>query len=301
MRVGAAAARGRAARRRWSPRRARYDPIQHPVAAKRRRDLVLLRMLEQGYLTRAHLREAQGRAAADPRRPDAPRRRTRSTRTSPPGSSSRSSTSSAAASRAPSGRSRAGCRSRRRSTRGCRTPPQKRDQATGCRTGPGPRAVARGDLQQGRQVRAMVGGDNYGDRAVQPRHPGPAPARLLVQAVRARRGAASRASRPQSTWASKKQTYILKGGEKFTVNNYDDAYAGRDARSRTRRRSPTTPSSPRSAGKVGTQEGRQARAPDGHPHAGLAPTSRSRSAACARASRRSTWRTPTRPSPAAAS
>ena len=29
-----------------------YDPIQHPVAAKRRRDLVLLRMLEQGYLTR---------------------------------------------------------------------------------------------------------------------------------------------------------------------------------------------------------------------------------------------------------
>ena len=30
-----------------------YDPVQHPVAAKRRRDLVLLRMFEQGYLTRA--------------------------------------------------------------------------------------------------------------------------------------------------------------------------------------------------------------------------------------------------------
>src|SRR4051794_42220 len=29
-----------------------YDPIQHPAAARRRRDLVLLRMLEQGYLTR---------------------------------------------------------------------------------------------------------------------------------------------------------------------------------------------------------------------------------------------------------
>src|SRR3954451_23606653 len=28
-----------------------YDPVQHPVAAKRRRDLVLLRMLQQGFLT----------------------------------------------------------------------------------------------------------------------------------------------------------------------------------------------------------------------------------------------------------
>src|SRR4051812_43108890 len=30
-----------------------YDPVQHPQAAKHRRDLVLLRMLEQGYLTRS--------------------------------------------------------------------------------------------------------------------------------------------------------------------------------------------------------------------------------------------------------
>jgi penicillin-binding protein 1A len=31
---------------------------------------------------------------------------------------------------------------------------------------------------------------------------------------------------PDSTWESKKRTYILKGGERFTVNNYNDAYAG---------------------------------------------------------------------------
>ena len=36
-----------------------YDPIQHPVAAKRRRDLVLLRMFEQGYLTPSDLRRAR--------------------------------------------------------------------------------------------------------------------------------------------------------------------------------------------------------------------------------------------------
>jgi penicillin-binding protein 1A len=30
----------------------------------------------------------------------------------------------------------------------------------------------------------------------------------------------------ESTWESSKKTYILKGGERFTVNNYEDAYAG---------------------------------------------------------------------------
>ena len=45
-----------------------YDPIQHPVAAKRRRDLVLLRMLEQGYL--------DARRCTRPRRPSRCRRAT---------------------------------------------------------------------------------------------------------------------------------------------------------------------------------------------------------------------------------
>ena len=45
-------------------------------------------------------------------------------------------------------------------------------------------------------------------------------------------------------------------------------------RSPARRPSPTTRSSPRSGIKVGHRSDRQARAPDGHPHAGLAPTRR---------------------------
>ena len=74
------------------------------------------------------------------------------------------------------------------------TAAQKRDQGLAARTRPA-RGVARGDLQQGRH------GARDGRRrrlryvaAVQPRHPGPAPARLRVQAVRARRGAEARAS-----------------------------------------------------------------------------------------------------------
>ena len=45
-----------------------YDPVQHPVASKKRRDLVLLRMFEQGYITRA-LYES-GKAEALPTRDD---------------------------------------------------------------------------------------------------------------------------------------------------------------------------------------------------------------------------------------
>ena len=72
VRLGPAAARGRAAGRRWSPRRARIDPTQHPVAAKRRRDLVLLRMYEQGYLTRAIYESEKAEPLPDARRPDLP-------------------------------------------------------------------------------------------------------------------------------------------------------------------------------------------------------------------------------------
>ena len=74
-------------------------------------------------------------------------------------------------------------------------------------------------------VRAMVGGDNYGttpfNLATQgQRQPGSAfKPFVLAEALRQNIS-------PQSTWESKKLTYILKGGERFTVNNYEDAYAG---------------------------------------------------------------------------
>ena len=44
-----------------------YDPVQHPVAAQKRRDLVLLRMYEQGYLTRSIYDERAGAGHPDAR------------------------------------------------------------------------------------------------------------------------------------------------------------------------------------------------------------------------------------------
>ena len=74
-------------------------------------------------------------------------------------------------------------------------------------------------------VRAMVGGDNYSttpfNLATQgQRQPGSAfKPFVLAEALRQNVS-------PESTWTSAKRTYILKGGERFTVNNYEDAYAG---------------------------------------------------------------------------
>jgi penicillin-binding protein 1A len=74
-------------------------------------------------------------------------------------------------------------------------------------------------------VRAMYGGDNYGvapfNLATQgQRQPGSAfKPFVLAEALR-------KHISPQSQWSSKKLTYILKGGERFTVNNYEDAYVG---------------------------------------------------------------------------
>ena len=151
VRLGAAAARGRAARRRWSPRRARTTRPSIPSRAKRRRDLVLLRMSEQGYLTRAHLRRA--------RRPS--RCPTRDDLTLPEGGHGvpvlhllDQAAGRRPARRRPAGRA-AGVRgraaaSRRRSTRACR-PPRRRRSTRGCRASSRPARLAGRDLQQGRR------------------------------------------------------------------------------------------------------------------------------------------------------
>ena len=138
-----------------------FDPIQHPVAAKRRRDLVLLRMTEQGYLTRGALRRAR-RPSRCPRATTSPSpRRTRTTRTSPPGSSSRSSTTSAAASRARSWRSRAACEVKTTIDSRLQTRGQKAIDAW-LPNKSGPRASLVAISNKDGAVRAMIGGDNYG-------------------------------------------------------------------------------------------------------------------------------------------
>ena len=72
-RRAADARRGRDAGRRSSPRRAAFDPVAHPAAAKRRRDLVLKAMLDQGYITPSRVpRRRSLRAIPARRRPTPP-------------------------------------------------------------------------------------------------------------------------------------------------------------------------------------------------------------------------------------
>jgi penicillin-binding protein 1A len=53
-----------------------YDPANHPLAAKERRDVVLLQMLEQGYLTRPVYSESVRQALPAPREVQAPQEQT---------------------------------------------------------------------------------------------------------------------------------------------------------------------------------------------------------------------------------
>ena len=89
----------------------------------------------------------------------------------------------------------------------------------------GPRASLVAIHNKTGEVRAMVGGDNYAETpfnlATQgQRQPGSA-FKPFVLAEALRQGVS-----PGSTWSSKKKVFKLKGGERFEVNNYEDAYAG---------------------------------------------------------------------------
>ena len=138
----------------WSPRPSALRPGRAPRGrAQARRDLVLQRMLEQGYLTRAQYDDA---TRAEPL-PDAaatcsrPSEDTRATRTSRPGSSSRSSTASAAARRARAGVRGRPARSRRRSTASCRTAGRGARSTHWLPNRDGPARGARRDRQQDRR------------------------------------------------------------------------------------------------------------------------------------------------------
>ena len=113
----------------------------------------------------------------------------------------------------------------------------------------------------------MVGGDNYNATPVQPRDPGPAPARLRVQAVRARRGAQA-GHLPRLHLGVGEADLHPQGrralhGEQLQrrVRRRDHAAGGHDVLRQRGLRAGRHAGRPR--------EGRQARPPDGHPHAGL--------------------------------
>lgn len=200
-----------------------YDPVQHPVAARKRRDLVLLRMYEQGYIPRDVYES--GKAQDVPTGLDL---------TFPKEDTDFPYFTSWIKQQVVDqlGGGQQGARlafdGGLQVTTTIDSKLQRAAESAIEEWLPnenGPRASLVAISNKDGMVRAMVGGDDYGttpfNLATQgQRQPGSAfKPFVLAEAL-------DRGISPGSTWASKKLTYVLKGGERFTVNNYDDAYAG---------------------------------------------------------------------------
>ncbi|WP_028058210.1 transglycosylase domain-containing protein [Candidatus Solirubrobacter pratensis] len=199
------------------------DPIAHPVAAKRRRDVVLLRMLQQGYITRPQYDDAI--------RAQLP---TRDKLSFPVEDTDYPYFTSWVKQQVVDqlGGGQQGAQKAFGGGLKVKTTIDTRLQSAAeaaikqwLPAPDGPRAALVAIHNEDGEVRAMVGGDDYPDApfnlATQgQRQPGSSFKPFVL--ARALEDGIS----PQSTWESKKKTYVLKGGERFTVNNYNDAYAG---------------------------------------------------------------------------
>src|SRR4051812_24359731 len=200
-----------------------WDPAQHPVAAKRRRDTVLQNMLGQGYITREQYEQAV--ATKVPESGDL---------TFPVGNSDYPYFTSWVKQQVVDqlGGGQQGAQKAFGSGLEIHTTIDTRLQKAAEKAinaslpnPEGPRASLVAIHNSDGEVRAMVGGDIYATHpfnlATQgQRQPGSSFKPFVL--ARALEDKIS----PDSTWESKKRTYILKGGERFTVNNYNDAYSG---------------------------------------------------------------------------
>ena len=200
-----------------------YDPIAHPEAAQRRRDIVLAKMLEQGYLTRVEYERGL-------REPVPSRNMIR-----PPQAQAASKSSAYFATWVRQQViERYGARQallgglRVQTTIDLGIQRRAEDAIANWLGNPpwGPNASLVAIDNKTGEVRAMVGGTDY-DRvpfnlATQgQRQPGSA-FKPFVLATAIRRGIS-----PGSTWTSRKQVIqVPDSSERFTVNNYDGAYSG---------------------------------------------------------------------------
>jgi penicillin-binding protein 1A len=199
-----------------------YDPVAHNRAATRRRNTVLAKMLEQGYLSRAEY--ARGRAEPVPS----------SSMVRPPTVQAASKSVAYFTSwvrqqvvdrYGPREALLGGLRVQTTMDLGLQRDAELAiSRWLGNPAGPQASLVAI-DNKTG-EIRAMVGGTDYSktpfNLATQgQRQPGSA-FKPFVLATALRRGVS-----PSSTWSSKRQVFKVPGSiEKFTVNNYDNNYSG---------------------------------------------------------------------------
>src|SRR4051794_9870728 len=202
-----------------------YDPIAHPQAATKRRNLVLARMLEQGFLTRDQYDTALQVKVPTVDDLTYPREETQYPYFT-------SWIKQQVVDRLGGGQDGAqlafggGLTVKTTIDAGLQDAAQQAIREW-LPNPAGPHAALVAIHNADGEVRAMVGGDDARYNASPfnlatqgQRQPGSAfKPFVLAEALKQGIG-------PGSTWASAKHTYILKGGEHFTVNNYDDAYAG---------------------------------------------------------------------------
>ena len=199
-----------------------FDPIANPVAARRRRDIVLDKMFEQSYLTadehaRARQEPIPPRGQIQPPRIQAATERSGYFTTWV----RQQLIDRFGARRALEG----GLRVQTTLNLGIQ---RAAEQAISkwLPNPAGPQAALVAIDNNTGEVRAMIGGRNYAQSpfnlATQgQRQPGSA-FKPFVLATALRRGIS-----PSSTWTSKKQVFqVPNSSEKFTVNNYDDNYSG---------------------------------------------------------------------------
>jgi penicillin-binding protein 1A len=201
-----------------------FDPIAHPEAAKRRRDLVLGRMLEQGLLPR----DQYDRAVEEP----VPARRD----IQPPREDTKYPYFTSWIKQQVVDKLGGGATGARQAFEGGLTVQTTIDSRfqdaadTAIRAWlpnpAGPRASMVAIDNRTGEVRAMVGGDDYNrspfNLATQgQRQPGSA-FKPFVLAEALKQGIS-----PGSVWSSRKKVFdVPHSSEKFTVENYDNAYAG---------------------------------------------------------------------------
>jgi penicillin-binding protein 1A len=201
-----------------------YDPITHPAEAKRRRDLVLSRMLQQGLIARGEY--DNGVAEAIPGRHDI----------QPPREETKYPYFTSWIKQQVVDKLGGGQTGARQAFEGgltIQTTIDSRFQKAAddavrawLPNLSGPRASLVAIENKTGEVRAMVGGDDYNSApfnlATQgQRQPGSAfKPFILAEAIK-------RGISPTSVWSSRKKVFDVPGSsEKFTVENYNDAYAG---------------------------------------------------------------------------
>src|SRR4051812_29985825 len=194
-----------------------YDPVAHPAAAKRRRDLVLLHMFQQGRLGR--LQYFNARQEALPAAPEPPQVRTKAPYF----------TTWVRQQLVDRFGARRAFEGGLKITTTLDADLQRAAELTAAKyfsnpAGPATAIVAL-DNDTG-EVRAMVGGRNYNSRpfnlATQgQRQPGSA-IKPFILAEALRRGIS-----PASVWPSRKRIFDVPGGtDKFVVNNFESSYTG---------------------------------------------------------------------------